>query len=359
MMKIIHIASGDLWAGAEVQLATLASELVKEHDVYAIILNQGRLSQELSNLGVKVNVLPESELSFVELIKQTRELCKQIAPDIIHSHRQKENILGGLAMLGRKSCRGVRTVHGSPEFELSWKQKLQRWLDNAVGKFIQDAIISVSDTLTDELIKVFSPNRVFTITNGIDPVVVKRDSLPPVLSLTKDHYHIGIAGRMSGVKRIDLFLSAAQVLINANTTAQPCEFHVFGDGPLFNDLQSMAKALNIGERVNFYGHRNDMRKCIAQMSLMVMTSDHEGLPMTALESLALGVPLVAHAVGGLEPLLKEGYKAGLVFEHEAKAYAKAIEECLNTRSDSVTLPPHYTAQENAKQVTELYQQLLR
>ena len=91
-----------------------------------------------------------------------------------------------------------------------------------------------------------------------------------------------------------------------------------------------------------------------------MPSDHEGLPMAALESLALRIPLIAHAVGGLKPLLQGAWPKGLVEIHSADGYSAAVLaslELIKTGEEPI-LPASFTASENANDVVELYRSLL-
>lgn len=354
-LRILHIASGDLWAGAEVQINTLLTELAKKHYVHAILLNSGRLQRELETAGIEVTVLPESELSFLSLLKGIRRIVSDWRPQVIHTHRQKENILGALSTVLNGRCAGVRTVHGSSEYDLNWKQKIQVALDHWVGRYLQDAIVSVSERLTQELERIYPRDRIHTIANGVCPEKVRQDAIS--ISHTKDSsaYHVGLAGRMVQVKRVDLFLRMAKRVVDGNKLEKPVRFHIYGDGPLLADYQSLASSLNLDDCVTFHGHCDDIRARVNQLDLMVMTSDHEGMPMTALESLALGVPLVTHAVGGLEPLLKSSWPQGLVYQHDESGYAKAVVEHLQScEANKPCLPSRYTAQSNAESIVEIY-----
>ncbi|WP_100643201.1 glycosyltransferase [Alteromonas facilis] len=359
-MKILHIASGDLWAGAEVQMSTLLKELVKEHQVYAILLNHGRLESDLKSAGVEVAVLDESTLSFFTILNGVRGLITRIKPDVVHTHRQKENILGGIANALSAKAACVRTVHGSSEFSLNWKQKIQRGIDHFVGRFLQQGIISVSDTLTEELCHSFSKGKIHTLMNGIDVASVIKDSQLTVTPIASGKIHVCLAGRMVSVKRVDLFLEMAKCLLELGSVEPAFAFHVFGDGPLLEQHKRLAKSLGILESVTFHGHCDDIRARLSQMDVVVMTSDHEGLPMTALEALALNKPLVAHAVGGLIPLLQKAWPEGLVSEHTTRGYTEAVLSTIRSIRDTKPpeLPQEFTAHQNARSVCEVYESLV-
>ncbi|WP_334013447.1 glycosyltransferase [Alteromonas sp. S167] len=358
-MKILHIISGDLWAGAEVQVATLLKELVRRHDVFAVVLNAGRLESELNSVGVKVTVLPESSRSFLHLLRGIKGIIKQINPDVVHTHRQKENILGGLACALSTKIVCVKTVHGSSEFSLNWKQRFQRFVDECIGRCLQKGIISVSQTLAAELALIYGKDKIHTISNGIDVDEVVKDSQQKVEQRLSDRIHICLIGRMVQVKRVDLFLLAAKLLLEDKRYRQVVDFHVFGDGPMLEKYKEEAVSYEIQKFVTFHGHCSDIRSRLQTMDIVVMTSDHEGLPMTALEALALGKPLVAHAVGGLVPLLTSAFPQGLVEQHSAKGYFEALSNMLDRLESlhSPTLPQEFYASHNAEQVELLYLKL--
>jgi glycosyltransferase involved in cell wall biosynthesis len=170
-----------------------------------------------------------------------------------------------------------------------------------------------------------------------------------------DHIHAGLVGRLDQVKRIDLFLQMAAAICS-NPGNKLWHFHIFGEGSLADSLQGQAQQLGITPSVTFHGHRLDIQNCIAALDVMVMTSDHEGLPMAALESIALNTPLVAHKVGGLSEILSD-YPALLVADHSPEGYQKAVAAALKMHNTELKLHPRFSAPENANGTLTLYQQL--
>ena len=358
-MRIMHIASGDKWAGAEVQVWTLCAELVRQqHEVYAVIMNPGRLAAELEKAGVKVTVLDESQYSFWQLLGKLKAELRRVYPEVVHTHRQKENILGALANRLTINAKSFRTVHGAPEFAPSAKQKMQIAMDQFCGKYLQHGVISVDNELTEKLKGIYPAGRIHTIANGISTKSVCEDAASnKVEPLDKAFVHIGLVGRLEPVKRVDLFLQAAALLKQDSSLTHSLIFHVFGDGSLADNLKTQAVEAGISEQVIFHGHTDSVRSWIAQMDYLMMTSDHEGLPMTALESLALGTPMIAHATGGLKPLLQQAFPEGLVYQHSAQGYYEGVLRALKQPDASarqIGLPAAYEAANNAKQCVAVY-----
>ena len=94
-LKIVHLISGDLWAGAETMAYNLLRRLkdYDDLDISVILFNEGRLADKLRASGLAVCVIDEKLNSFRKIVQKVRESIKNYLPDIIHSHRYKENFL--------------------------------------------------------------------------------------------------------------------------------------------------------------------------------------------------------------------------------------------------------------------------
>ena len=337
-----------------------------ETEVAAILMNEGRLADRLRSAGISVNVLDERKTASLGILGQLRGLLRTWRPDIVHTHREKENILGSLA---NRSCRNVpslRTVHGAKEYLASagWRGvrgRLISGLDLWTGRVLQRKVVAVTRELGAEMAGLFSPEKVVVIENGVDFEEVRRGiRVADFKAAEPDAAHIGIAGRLVKVKRVDLFLEAAALLV------QECpnrcwRFHVFGDGPMRRELEESSDVKRLAKRVMFHGHREDITTCIAGLDALVMCSDHEGMPMAALEAAALGVPVVAHAVGGLVAVVPDEF---LITRHDASGYMDGILRVLRAdgraiaaRCAAETLK-QFSAQRNAERVRALYEQML-
>lgn len=365
-LKVVHIASGDRWAGAEVQLYTLLTQLNKNDDSEpsAILLNDGELAQRLRAQHIHVDVIDESQHSTLTIFCKLIKLLREHSPDIVHTHRQKENILGAIASALSIRARSVRTVHGANEqAPLRASHRLIRALDRWVGNCLQQRVIAVSDDLALKLRSDFLA-KIVVIENGVDINAVRSAVKPVDFRLAAPNkVHIGIIGRLDPVKRIDIFLSMAQLLLSEQP-ATPWHFHIFGEGALDHSLKTLASQLGINNAATFHGHRRDSAACLAGLDAVIMCSDHEGLPMTVLEALAVGTPILAHAVGGLNAVLADDAGGRLVAEHAPRGYSNALIQLLQQdkarfKAAGLTrVRQHYSAEINATQIAELYRTLL-
>lgn len=370
-MKVLHIISGDLWAGAEMQAFTLLSTLQKHSDVEvaAVLMNEGELSRRLREKNILVEVLPENKMSAPAIVSGLVRFIKAWKPDVIHTHRIKENILGSVANLLSINAPAVRTVHGAAEhipkslFQLH-KHALNN-LNRCIGALLQKKIIAVSQELATKLAKEFPQNKIVVIENGIDRDIVRSQvHAVDFKSLHSNTIHIGIVGRLVPVKRVDIFLEAAALLQSRNPDRK-IQFHIFGDGPLTPTLTKQAEQLGLNRTTTFHGHRNDTVACIANLDLLIMCSDHEGLPMTLLEALAVGTKIIAHGVGGIPALLTSAPNAWIVEQNTPDAYCAAAIMALEANrsdlmwEDSADYRERYSAHALGNRHVQLYTSVLK
>ena len=363
-LNILHIASGDLWAGAEVQILTLCKNLVRSHPVQleVVLMNSGELERRLKSEGIIVTVLDESGMNALQIFKQLIKIYRRFQPDIIHTHRQKENILGTFANSISVRAKSVRTVHGAPEHRhmslKNFHKNIYTILDILSARFLQDRIISVTEALKLQLESDYANEKLTVIYNGVD-IPKKR----PITTPSKSKFKVALAGRIVPVKRVDIFLHIARAFYQRND-ADDFEFHIFGDGPLLNEMKQLAHNNELHSYVTFHGHVNNISEQLTTVDLLIMCSDHEGMPMIALEGVSSGTPVLAHAVGGLVDLLKTDNNDFLVEDNTAENYVGKMIDIQQGNADDIfeklveSCHRRFSAGVNARQTFELYQSLI-
>ena len=367
-LRILHVASGDLWAGAEVQAFTLMSHLalMPRTEIAAVLLNDGVLAKTLRSAGIEVHVIDEQQIGTAGILLRLRRVLEDWRPNVVHTHRVKENILGALANRLGPNVPSVRTTHGGNERRTGWDARnvvnrtvfgLDRWC----GRTLQQRVVAVSEQLGRDLVSSFGADRVIVIENGIDVAAVRSaQGVADFTAADPDVAHIGIIGRLVDVKRVDLFIGMAATL-KEDRGGRKWRFHVFGDGPLRRSLEALARQQGVADDVRFHGHREDIATCLGGLDVLVNCSDHEGMPMTALEASALGVPLVAHAVGGLTSVVPQEF---LVVRHDSAGYGEGVLRALRADARSITMKKAasiletFSARRNAHRIRLLYEQLM-
>lgn len=369
-IHVLHIASGDLWAGAEVMLYTLAKTLHNNPaiQVSAVILNYGELEQKLSTAGITVYVLDESKLSSFQIFQQLNKIIGEINPDLVHTHRNKENFLGSVAARYKHHKPSLRTAHGAPEHRpplYKIAKHIIRFMDWFSGRFLQNQVVAVSPDLAIKLEHSFPQSKITTIENGIDIQSVTHGlDLTDKKTGENDRYRIGIAGRLTPVKRVDIFINCAAQLKQQHKNLH-IDFFIYGSGPLQEELQQQVKSLHADDYIHFKGHCQNISHELQKLDALLMTSDHEGLPMILLEAMCAHTPIIAHAVGGIPNLLDQGKCGTLVTHHTAEAFAQAINKLIQHPEQHQQLAQHaalrikqkYSAESNTNAYLKLYKKI--
>ena len=120
------------------------------------------------------------------------------------------------------------------------------------------------------------------------------------LGLTNGARLVGIVGRIFPIKNHRLFLDAAARVAAEERSAR---FVVVGDGALRPEMEAHARRLGIADRVTFTGWRRDLPRIYPDLDVLVVSSKNEGTPVSAIEAMASGCPVVATRVGGLPDLI--------------------------------------------------------
>lgn len=372
-VRVCHFASGDLWAGAEVQVVTLLGALKQFSDLElsALVLNRGRLSEELSRRGIPVTVCEESRLGIVPLLRAVTTHLRASSPHILHSHRYKEHILGAFAGKLSHNPLVVQTYHGLEENLPGWaglKLKLYNGINVAVGKMTADGIIGVSSEITNVLARRYSSADVRCIRNGIDQADVvstrERHAMRAQLGIAPDTFVVGTVGRLMPIKGVEYLIEAFS-RFRQQHGRQESKLVIVGDGPLRAVLEQCAKDYGVVHDVMFLGMRTDVYNLMRAFDVFALSSLHEGVPMVLLEAMALGVPIIASHVGGIPEILEDGRDALLVPAKDPDALARAIGEYAASselrakliRSAQGRVATEFSIQSSAMKMHELYRSL--
>ena len=363
MIRVLHVVSGDLWAGAEVMVYNLLRNLRKQRqfDIYTFLLNEGRLSRELRNLGIRVCVVEENRHSFQNIGYKLYILIRRIRPHVVHSHRYKENILSFLATRLLKGNKLVTTQHGLPEiFSGAKKQRSVTRLNYSIMKIAFDKVVCVSNEIKERFINGngFDPALLAVVHNGISLNPPKNDP-----KMGSGEFCIGSAGRLFPVKDYQLFVEIAHRVIKVKNNVR---FLLAGEGPEMSALKMLVGQYKLGDRFEFLGHLDNMSDFYNRLNLYLNTSIHEGVPMSVLEAMAHGIPVVAPAVGGLREIVEHGQNGYLIDSRVPEDYAAVCldimgDEHLHQRLSAAArqrVNDFFTADQMAKNYCKLYRELV-
>ncbi len=332
-MKVMHIISGDLWAGAEVQVynALVALAENKDFSLKCIVFNEGILSRKLKEYEIDTELIDEQKFSVWKIIKKLRAEIKEYHPDVLHVDMVKEHFSTTLALV--KSSRKiplVRTVHGarkSPShlpFLKSIRSKSVVFVDNWLIGNAADAVVAVSKQLEKEFCERKVKGTVCRIYNAIKETdyQVKVN----VAEIKRKYgaegvFWIGTAARLAEPKNLAMLIKSAQYLVESGI---PFKISIFGQGPLRDDLQGLVNLLSLGEYVELHGFELDIVPILRSLDVFVLCSIHEGLPMVLLEAMLMETPIVGTDVIGINEVIENGSNGLLVPLNDHKALAEAL-----------------------------------
>jgi glycosyltransferase involved in cell wall biosynthesis len=321
MLDLMEPTSG----GAERVVVQLAEHLPPDRFDVAVCATRAVLDpwpETMRERGVRWFALGRRSSVDVLPFARLARLLRRQRVDVLHAHMFGSNVWG--TVVGRAAGVPVVVAH-----EHTWDyegQPVRRLLDrHLIGRFA-DAFVAVSEADRDRMVGLegVPADKVRLMPNAYVPT---RDG--PVGDLRAE-LGVGADVPLVGTAAIMRPQKAHAVLLDAFSRLRDpaARLVLAGDGRCRGDLERQAEALGIGARTHFLGLRDDVDTILAALDVAVISSDFEGTPLFALESMAAGTPLVATTVGGLPALLEDERTALLVPPRDPATMAAAIERLL-------------------------------
>jgi glycosyltransferase involved in cell wall biosynthesis len=300
---VLHLRSATGLYGAEQVVLGLAREQLRRGDGVRIAAfdhaSSGRpaLLAAAADQGIPATPLRCRGIADWRCVEALRGLLLASGADVLHCHDYKSIVYGRLAAEGMGIVR-VATLHG-------WLQGgvrlgLYRWLElRALKRF--ERVCAVSPAIRQTLLEAgLDERRVRRVDNGID---TGRFRPPPVpLAPRGPGILLGTAARLSPEKNLAMLVDA---VAECRRRGQPLSLEIIGDGPLRTQLEAQVAALGLGEAVRLRGELATPEHWYPTLDAFVLPSLTEGMPMTVLEALSCGVPVLASAVGAVPDLLQD------------------------------------------------------
>jgi glycosyltransferase involved in cell wall biosynthesis len=324
-VRVLHLIKGLGLGGAERLLEMAAPYLDREHFDYhvAYLLPwKDALAGPLRDAGIPVHCLEYRRLADLAVLSRLVRLVQRERIELIHAHLPVAGLLARLAKR-RTGVRVVYTEHGVPG-HYRWPTRIA----NALTYRLNDAVIAVSGDVARSVAGYVRGGRprLVTVPNAVeerlfthgpaDAAAVRRAfGVPPGAPL------VVTVGNLRAAKgHADLLQAARRV----RADRPGVRFLIVGVGPREASLRRQAAQLALDGTVVLTGFRSDARDLIAVADLYVLPSRSEGLPVSLLEAMALGRPVVATHVGGIPEVLRHGVEGLLVPPADPEALAEAI-----------------------------------
>ncbi len=275
--------------------------------------------------GVTPVVIPEMsrELSIRDLVSFIKiyKILLREKPDIIHTHTAKAGTLGRLAgffykwlswklFIGKpRKVKLIHTYHGHifHGYYGQLKTKFFLLIEKTLAFFATDKIVVISDKQFEEIHEKFGVgcgSQFVVIPLGIDlqPFLdVKKEGkeFRREIRVKDDEILVGIVGRLTEIKNHKFFLRVAKLCHEKN---RKVKFVIIGEGHLRAELEQLVNELGIHDSVIFVGNRKDI-SFYGGLDVVALTSLNEGTPLSLIEAMASGVPVISTMVGGVVDLL--------------------------------------------------------
>lgn len=202
---------------------------------------------------------------------------------------------------------------------------IQRWLVRMTMPWADAVVLNSSSFREFAVAEEGVPSdKIYIIPNSVRiedyHISWDKNNIRKDLSIPQDVFLIGSIGRLTHQKGFDLLIHALTFQPDQNN-----HLILIGKGEEIDSLRSMAIRLGIKERVHFIGFREDVPKLLSILDLYVQPSRYEGMPNTLLEAMAVGCPIVASAVDGINEMIEDGIDGLLVPPDDVDALEKAIQ----------------------------------
>ncbi|GAB2459184.1 glycosyltransferase family 4 protein [Nocardioides hungaricus] len=307
-MRILTVIAEMGSGGAETVVADLATGLADQGHRVTVASSGGWRAEELAARGIGTLGVPLRSRGPAALARSAAAL-RGTAPDLVHAHNVRAALAAhlGTRTLRRRRPPLVTTVHGLSDADYPRAARLLA---------TSDVVAAVSHDVAERLVGGgLDRGRLRVVENAVPPPEpTGRARARRLLGVAADLPLALCVARLTEPKRVDLLLRAWPDVPGALLV-------VVGDGEQRTRLERLA-----AERVRFVGERRDVRRLLGAADVLVLPSDREGLPMSVLEAMAAGVPVVASAVGGLRALGPDVVE--LVAPGDARALAAGVRRVL-------------------------------
>lgn len=256
--------------------------------------------------------------------KRLYSILKREAVDLVHTNGYFADICG-LPAAGCLRIKKLATCHGFIDGDQ--KLKYYNYLDKRAIRFCQRVIV-VSDQLKSELvgsgvrasrIQVI-PNAVAAGGDGAQRRLARKEKRR-LAGIPDGAFVVGYTGRLSAEKGVR-YLVEAVARLNGQGTA--VRLLIIGAGGEMQELQNLVRQQGLEDRTVFTGFQTDSEAWISCLDVLTLPSLTEGTPMTLLEGMSLGVPVIASAVGGVPDVVRDGVNGFLVAPGDVEGLSRKI-----------------------------------
>jgi len=317
---LLYIITQSQFGGAQSNVIDLIKGFQYEYDVHLATGIDGVLTQLVAAINVPVHLLPNliraiNLLHDYIALKECISLIREIKPDLIHAHSSKAGLIARVAGWISK-VPVVFTAHGWG-FSLGnpYNRRLITLLSEKLAAPLGKKIICVSESERQLALSlgVGSKNSLVTVRNGIGKIRVS------LADPARSPARLIMVARFNEQKDQATLLKAI-----AQLNDHSIHLDLVGSGHSWESCKDLAKSLGIEDQVSFLGDRADVPQLLAQSQIFILCTHYEGLPISILEAMRAGLPVIATKVNGIPEEVEHGKTGLLVPDKDVKEVAKAL-----------------------------------
>ena len=249
--------------------------------------------------------------------------------DVVHCHLLASNLIAKpIAAFLRVP---VRINHDHCNDKLADPRRWTPAADKWTNRF-STHVCAVSESTRAYLVshEELPPDRVTTIHNGVDldlfrPRPEMRGTARARWNLPSDAFVVGGIGRLTQQKNFALFIDVAAQVVKKHPDTT---FIIAGTGEDEAALRAQAAEIGLRDRLRFLGFVGNMTALYPALDLLLLTSRYEGLPITILEAMAVGIPIVSSKLDGVVEILRDGEDAALVSSGDLDGFSARVCELI-------------------------------
>jgi glycosyltransferase involved in cell wall biosynthesis len=356
------------WNGMDEHLLMLANHIDRRRFELAVLEHpsDGEQTRLLSERG-RIRLLEAPYAVDADGVHRFRSLVRFFRKErvsLLHLH--SPTVGGQLVPALAARVAGVRaTVSTYQQIQPRKLPRKSRLLSGLNHALLIDRVIAVSNDVgvTAQKMAGIGGKRITVIPNGIE-VDVECETRESLTLRRRGEVRLGYFGRLSPEKGLSVLLHAFALLEHQHPEAT---LFLAGDGPQRDELESLARKLQIESRTHFLGFRTDARALMKEMDLIVHAPEYEGFGLVMLEAMAARRPLVVNdAPGGMRELVHHGFNGLIASAGSPVALAEGMGRLVESPALRLQLGENgrrlceerYSAEVMARETQAIYEQLL-
>lgn len=319
-MKILQVIPYFCFGGAETMCENLTYALTDlGHQVVVVSLYEERtpIAQRIEARGIRIVYLDKKLGLDISMVPKLMKIMKAEKPDVVHTHLDVIKYATAAAKLcGIRKC--IHTVHNVADKEA--EGRIQKIINTIYFKLGWSRPVALSPQVKQTVVDFYGlPGvKVPVIYNGVDLsrcLVKESYAVKDCLTLL----HIG---RFNEQKNHAGLLEAFRQFCTVYPNSR---LRLLGDGEMMEQTKALAQKLNLQERIEFCGSQNDVYPYLRSADIFLLPSIYEGMPMTIIEAMGTGLPIVATKVGGVPDMITHE-ESGLLTPVQPDAVCAACEK---------------------------------